>query len=196
VAQRGFLRGNEFLRQFAALRRKFRDVREDLAVVANQIQAGDHDRQQDGRKKEIQLALNAIINLFDAGFRLLFALVVLHQQTGNGRVERGLARPALTAFEATLKKEPHRLGATLHTHKDVVELKKASGLRVDQAEENDADIENVEEEEALDAVLERIGPQRVRSNGVRSEVGSGGSKSSSSPISGPPLPTSDLTPLR
>ena len=92
VAQRGFLRGNELLRQFAALRRKFGDVREDLAVVANQIQAGDHDGQQDGCEEKIQLALHAVVNLFDAGFRLLLAFVVLYQQTGNGGIERGLAR--------------------------------------------------------------------------------------------------------
>ena len=28
-------------------------------------------------------------------------------------LERGMAKEALAAFEATLKKEPHRLGATL-----------------------------------------------------------------------------------
>ena len=32
---------------------------------------------------------------------------------GTMLLERGMAKEALAAFEATLKKEPHRLGATL-----------------------------------------------------------------------------------
>jgi Tfp pilus assembly protein PilF len=40
-------------------------------------------------------------------------IVPARELYGAMLLERGLARPALTAFEATLKKEPHRLGATI-----------------------------------------------------------------------------------
>ena len=51
-----------------------------------------NNRQQDGRKKDIKLALHAVINLLDTRFRLLLAFVVLHQQTRNRGAERGLPR--------------------------------------------------------------------------------------------------------
>jgi hypothetical protein len=43
VAKRGLLRGNQFLRQIAALLGESREPREDLPVRTNQVQAGERD---------------------------------------------------------------------------------------------------------------------------------------------------------
>ena len=44
-------------------------------------------------------------------------------------LERGMAKEALAAFEATLKKEPHRLGATLGAAKAAEKLGDAGKAR-------------------------------------------------------------------
>jgi Tfp pilus assembly protein PilF len=44
-------------------------------------------------------------------------------------LERGQAKEALAAFEATLKKEPHRLGATLGAAKAAEQLGNAAMAR-------------------------------------------------------------------
>jgi len=61
------------------------------AVIADQVQAGDDNREQDRRQEEIKLALHAIVNLRNARGGLLFAFGVLDQQSRNRGNERGLA---------------------------------------------------------------------------------------------------------
>jgi hypothetical protein len=64
-------------------------------------------------------ALNAMSSAADAEDRTEKSpvtpgpIVPARELYGLMLLDRGLARPALTAFEATLKKEPHRLGATV-----------------------------------------------------------------------------------
>src|SRR5271157_5209243 len=50
-------------------------------VQTDQIYAGEHDRDQRGNKKQVNLALHAIIDQLDSLARLLFAFVVGHQQS-------------------------------------------------------------------------------------------------------------------
>src|SRR5215467_536693 len=52
VPQRGFLRGNQLLRQIAALLGKLGEARKDLAVAANQVQAGEQNSDQSGCEEE------------------------------------------------------------------------------------------------------------------------------------------------
>ena len=91
VAQRGFLRGDELLGQFAAALGDFGQAREQAAVPANQREAVQQDGEQGRGQKDINLALHAVVNLNDALSGLLFVFAVLHQQAGNGRAQCGLA---------------------------------------------------------------------------------------------------------
>jgi hypothetical protein len=79
VPQREFLRRNELLRKIAALRGKFSHLRKEPAIIANQVQAGDYDREQDDREERVKLALHAFINLRDAPSGLLLAFRVMDQ---------------------------------------------------------------------------------------------------------------------
>ena len=47
------------MREFAALARKRRELREKPAIGADQIEAGEHDGDQGGGEKQINLALDA-----------------------------------------------------------------------------------------------------------------------------------------
>src|ERR1700690_2513845 len=44
VAKRGFLSGNQFLSEFAALSRKVMELREKPAIQTNEVEAGDQNR--------------------------------------------------------------------------------------------------------------------------------------------------------
>ncbi len=92
VPQRGFLRRNQLLCQIAALRREHLDLRKQPAVIADQVQAGEHNRQQDRGQEKIELALHAIVNFRDSPRRQLLGFVVLHQQPRNRRTQRSLPR--------------------------------------------------------------------------------------------------------
>ena len=90
VAKRGLLRVNEFLRQFAALIREKFKAGKDFAIRIDQVKAGQHDGNERGTKQNVELALNAIIDLGDLVGGLFFAFVVLHEQTRYGSAESGL----------------------------------------------------------------------------------------------------------
>ena len=92
MAQRRLLRGNQLLRQIAALFRQHSKLREQLPVRIDHIQAGEQDRQQRRAQKHIHLPLHAIINLADLQVGLLLALVVLHQKPRHRRAQRRLPR--------------------------------------------------------------------------------------------------------
>jgi hypothetical protein len=74
----------------AAFRQQFQ-LREDPAVGADQIQAGHQDRGQRRAEKPLDLPLDVGVNALDPSSRLLFLLVVLDQQPGDGCAERRLA---------------------------------------------------------------------------------------------------------
>ena len=76
VEQRRFLRGNQFLRQFAALLRQVRQALEEQPVRPNQIQAGEHNGNQRRQQKQQHLPLHAKVNLLDSLPGLLFGFVV------------------------------------------------------------------------------------------------------------------------
>ena len=58
VAQRRLLRGNQLLRQFAALLGELGQSGEQPAVRADQIEAGQQDREQRRGEKNVDLALH------------------------------------------------------------------------------------------------------------------------------------------
>src|ERR1700677_3182064 len=66
-AQHGFLRGDQFLGEFAALLRERFDAGEELAIGADQIEAGEENRGERGGEKSIDLALHAVVNLRPLG---------------------------------------------------------------------------------------------------------------------------------
>src|SRR5215472_17808070 len=114
MAQRGFLCGNQLLRQIAALFGKVCETRKDLAIAANEVQAGQHNSNQSRRKKQIELALHAVVNSRDAGSGLLLSFVILHKQARNRCAERLLASLerhanliARFGFLAALRKREH-----------------------------------------------------------------------------------------
>src|SRR5690242_9066768 len=74
VAQRRFLRGDELLSEVAALLGEFCETGKKLAIAADKIQAGQHNGDERGGKKKIELALHAVVNPRDACGCTLFAL--------------------------------------------------------------------------------------------------------------------------
>src|SRR5271168_3754213 len=92
VAQRRFLRGDQFLRQVAALFGKLRQPSKNLAITAYEIQTRQNYRDECCRQEEVELALNSIVDLRDARGGLLFAFVVFYQQARNRRAEGLLPR--------------------------------------------------------------------------------------------------------
>ena len=114
MSQSGFLCGNKFLRQVAALLGKIREARKKLAIAANEVQAGQHDGNERGGEKEVKLALYPIIDFRNAGGSLLFALVVFDKQARNRgaeclftRLERQANLFARLRFFAALGKGEH-----------------------------------------------------------------------------------------
>ena len=92
VQQRGLLRGDQLLRQFAALLRQVRQPLEQQPVRANEIQAGEHDGHQRRQQEQQHLPLHAIVNLLDALSRLLFGFVVGYQLPRHRDAQRRLMR--------------------------------------------------------------------------------------------------------
>src|SRR5579871_1285378 len=91
VTQRGFLRGNELLGEFAAALGNFLETREEAAVPADQRQAGQYDGEKRRGEKEVDLAAHTIVDLYDTLSGLFFAFAVLHEEAGHGGAECGLA---------------------------------------------------------------------------------------------------------
>ncbi len=77
--------------EIAALGREFGDLREEAAIIANKVEAGEDDSDQDGGEENIELALDAVVDMRDAECGALFGFVVLHEQAGDGGAEGGLA---------------------------------------------------------------------------------------------------------
>lgn len=72
------------MREVAALRGEFGDLGEKAAIVADEIEAGENDGDQDGCEEEIQLALDAVVDCRAAGGGALFGFVVLDEEAGDG----------------------------------------------------------------------------------------------------------------
>src|SRR6266568_8537166 len=92
MPQSRFLRGDQFLRQVAALLGKFCQACKNLAVAANQIQACEQNGDEGGGQKNIELALHTIVNLRDACGSLLLAFIVPNKQPRNSGAEGLLPR--------------------------------------------------------------------------------------------------------
>src|ERR1019366_8901383 len=85
-----FLGGNELLGKFAALFGKRRELAEQSPIRANQVKTGEEKGNESRGQEQIDLALDAAVNLRDSQRRLFFALVVLYQQPGDSRAQRFL----------------------------------------------------------------------------------------------------------
>ena len=92
LAQRRLARGDQLC---ASSRRSSDSVassREQPPVRANQVQAGRDDRRQRRGQEPVDLPLHLAVDVLDLLRRLLFALVVLHEQPRDGGAERRLPR--------------------------------------------------------------------------------------------------------
>ena len=67
------------MRQIAALLGKLCQAGKNLAVAANQVQAGQNDGDEHCRQENIELPLHTVVNLSDARGGLLLAFVVFHE---------------------------------------------------------------------------------------------------------------------
>ena len=70
--------------EIAALRGEFGDLGEEAAIVADEIEAGENDGDEDGGEEEIELALDAVIDGRGAGGGTLFGFVVLDEEARDG----------------------------------------------------------------------------------------------------------------
>ena len=117
------------MREVAALRGEFGDLRKEAAIVADQIEAGEDNGYEDGGEEEIELALDAVIDCGDAGGGALFGFVVLHEQAGDGGAEGGLARLQGVSdllgrhgFEASLRKSEHAIDGIPKLREGLIEI--------------------------------------------------------------------------
>ena len=79
------------MREVAALGREFGDLCEEAAIVADEIEAGENDGDENRGEEEIELALNAIVDMRDAERGAFFCFVVLDEEAGDSGAEGGLA---------------------------------------------------------------------------------------------------------
>ena len=92
LAQRGFTRGDHLPGDLAPLVRQQGQPCEERPVRANQIQAGQRDRDEGGGEKQVHLALDLVVDFLDTGGRRLLGFVVLSEQARHARAERSLPR--------------------------------------------------------------------------------------------------------
>ena len=59
------------MREVAALGGEFGDLGEEAAIVTDEVEAGEDDGDEDGREEEIELALNAIVDMRCGVWRVL-----------------------------------------------------------------------------------------------------------------------------
>jgi len=140
VPKSGFLRGDEFLSEVAALRRELGDLKEEAVIVANEIEAGDDDSDENGGEEGVKLALDTVVDGGDFGRRAFFGFVVLHEEAGDGGAERGLARLQRIAnllegggFESRLRQGEHAIHGIPELREGLIEKEElvagGSGLR-------------------------------------------------------------------
>ena len=70
--------------EVAALRGKFGDLREEPAIVADKVETGEDNGDENGGEEEIELALHAVVDGGDAGCGALLGFVVLDEEAGDG----------------------------------------------------------------------------------------------------------------
>ena len=100
VTQRRLLRGDQFLRQFAAPLRKLGHARKQPPVPADHGKTSQQNRSQRRSQEHVHLPLHPIIDLDNALCGLFFVLAVLHQQPGHRRAQGLPAAPAAKAGSA------------------------------------------------------------------------------------------------
>ena len=129
VAEGGFLGGDEFLREVAALGGKFGDLGEKAAIIADEIKAGEDDGDEDGGEEDVELALDAVVDRGDAGGGAFFGFVVLDEETRDGGAESGLARLQGVAnlldcggFESTLCESKHAIDGIPELRERLIEI--------------------------------------------------------------------------
>ena len=98
------------------MRGEFGDLGEKAAIVADEIEAGEDDGDENGGEEEVELALDAIVDGGAAGGGSLFGFVVLHEEARDSGAESGLARLQGVAdllggggFEAGLGEREHAI---------------------------------------------------------------------------------------
>ncbi len=89
---------------------------EKATIVADEIEAGEDDGDEDGGEEEIELALDAVVDRGDASGGALFGFVVLDEEAGDGGAQSGLARLQSVSdlldsggFEARLREGEHAI---------------------------------------------------------------------------------------
>ena len=115
--------------EVATLRGEFGNLREEAAIVADEIEAGEDDRDKDCRQEEIELALDAVVDMRDAESGALFGFVVLDEEAGDGGAEGGLARLQGVAdllsgggFETGLRKGEHAIDGVPELAEGLIEI--------------------------------------------------------------------------
>ena len=101
----------------------------EVAIVADEIEAGENDRDEDGGKEEIELALDAVVDRGDAGGGALFGFVVLDEEAGDGGAEGGLARLERVAdllggigFETGLREREHAIDGVPELREGLIQI--------------------------------------------------------------------------
>ena len=113
------------------MRGEFGDLGEEAAIVADEIEAGEDDGDENTGEEEIELALNAIVNIRNAECGTFFGFVVLDEEAGDGGAEGGLAGLERVAdllgsggFETGLRKREHAIDGVPELGEGLIEIEK------------------------------------------------------------------------
>ena len=111
------------------MRGEFSDLGEEAAVVADEIETGENDGDEDGCEEEIELALDSVVDGRGADGGTLFGFVVLDEEARDSGAESGLARLQGVAdllgsggFEAGLGEREHAIYGIPELHEGLIEI--------------------------------------------------------------------------
>ena len=111
------------------MRGEFGDLGEEATIVADEIETGEDDGDENGGEEKVDLALDAVVDCGDAGGGALFGFVVLDEEEGDGGAEGGLARlqgvadlPGGGGFETGLGKGEHAIDGVPELGEGLIEI--------------------------------------------------------------------------
>lgn len=117
------------MRKVAALRGELGDLGEEAAIVADEIEAGENDGDEDGGEEEVELTLDAAVDGGDASSGALFGFVVLDEEAGDGGTEGGLPRLQGVSdllggggFEPRLRESEHAIYGIPELREGLIEI--------------------------------------------------------------------------
>jgi hypothetical protein len=119
--------------------REIGDLKEEAAIVANEIEAGDDDGDENGGEEGVKLALDPVVDRGDSSGGAFFGFVVLHEEAGDGGAERCLARLQGVAnllggggLEARLRQGEHAIDGIPELREGLIEIEElvAGGSRL------------------------------------------------------------------